>query len=324
MSSDGVFFLGVLLFFFFVWLAGGGPARPISFAGPYITPITNVDQTQAGYGSTKDWLGGIPDAFSSGLSGLGSSFKDTESRLLEAQAELRRLESAARDLEVFGDPSPYKDQVDIVSVSASNTVQDEYVTIQMSANAPEPLTITGWRLKSMASGKSATIPEGTELPRTGVNQTGAIVLRPGDQAIIATSDSPIGVSFRENKCVGYFAQRQSFTPSLWSSCPSPLAEFERYYEGNRLKDDRCYSYVQSLPLCTAVNDPPSDLSFACENLVEDYLDYRGCVDAHRLDAGFTQNRYRVFLERSSKLWKTSREAIRLLDENGKTVDLYTY
>jgi hypothetical protein len=139
-----------------------------------------------------------------------------------------------------------------------------------------------------------------------------------------TGDSPIGVSFRENMCVGYFSQRQTFHPSLWSSCPSGLTEFEQYYEGNRLEDDQCYSYVQSLPLCTAVTDTPSDLSYDCENLIDDYLDYRGCVDAHRFETRFYTNRYRIFLERGSELWKPSREAIRLLDANGKTVDLYSY
>lgn len=324
MKGDGVFFLGVFLFFFFVWFVSGGPTRPISFAGPYITPITDADQTQEGYGSTDGWLGGIPDSlsfgFSDGVSGGGS----LQSRLFGAQEELHRLEGQARDLDAFGDPSPYRGQVDITGVVAGNTAKDEYVTIQVSPSAPSSIVITGWRLKSMASGKSATIEMGTGLPRTGVNDTGPITLASGDQAIIATGDSPVGVSFRENTCVGYFGERQTFSPSLWNNCPSPLSEFERYYEGNALRDDRCYAYVQTLPSCVAVTDPPADLTYACESFVEEYLDYRGCVDAHRNDARFSTNRYRVFLEKETKLWKASREAIRLLDKDGKTVDLYTY
>jgi hypothetical protein len=323
MSSDATFFIGVLLFFLLVWFVSGGPTRPLSFAGPYITPITDVNQTQVGYGSTEGWLSGFPSLPLGGLFD-GNGGTDTGAQLRSAEAELRRLEDAARDLDAFGDPSPYKGMVDITIVSAGNTAQDEYVAIQVSSSAPRPLTITGWRLKSMASGKSATIEEGTEMPRTGVNGTGPITLAPGDRAIIATGDSPIGVSFRENRCVGYFATRQTFNPPLSNSCPSPLDEFERYYEGNKLRDDRCYAYVQSLPQCTTVANPPADLSYACETLVEEYLSYRGCADAHRNESGFKENRYRIYLEHGTKLWKASREAIRLLDENGKTVDLYTY
>lgn len=318
-----MFFLALFLFFFVVWFVSGGPTRPISFAGPYITPITDVDQTQQGYGATSTWLGGIPDVISNGFSG---AFSQTEirGRLMTAEDELRRLEDLKRDVDAFGDPSPYKDQVSITSVSAGTSAKDEYVTIQVSGSAPGPISITGWRLKSVASGKSDTIERGTELPRAGVNETGNIVLQPGDQATIATGDSPIGVSFRENMCVGYFSERQTFVPNLWSSCPTATSEFERYYEGNQLRDDKCYSYVQSLPTCRSASNPPANLTYACTSFLDEYLDYRGCVDAHRTESRFKQNRYRVYLERGEKLWKSSREAIRLLDQNGKTVDLYTY
>ena len=58
MRSEFLFFLAMLVVFFVLWLAGGGPSKPISFAGPYITPITNVDQTQVGYGE-GGWISGI-------------------------------------------------------------------------------------------------------------------------------------------------------------------------------------------------------------------------------------------------------------------------
>ena len=51
MKSDGLFFLGVIAFFFILWFATGGPTRPMSFAGPYITPITDVGTVSSGYGS---------------------------------------------------------------------------------------------------------------------------------------------------------------------------------------------------------------------------------------------------------------------------------
>lgn len=298
--SDGVFFVGVILFFFLLWFVSGGPTRPISFAGPYITPITDVNDSQAGYGDGSAWLG-LPDTVGSFFSG----------------ATIQGTATA--------NPSLYRGQVKIVSVSPGTSAKDEYVTLQLAQDASAPVTISGWRLKSDATHKSETIPFGTELPSRGVNRTAAITLLPGDRATIATGDSPIGVSFRENRCVGYFSSRQSFNPPITSYCPSPYEEFERYYEGNKLADDSCYQYVSSLQSCTIPShrDRPR-LTSRCEAFIDEYLDYDGCVAAHGLEDGFRGQDWRVYLERNTDLWKPSREAVRLLDGNGNTVDLYTY
>lgn len=297
--SDGILFAAIILFFFLLWFVSGGPTRPISFSGPYITPIADVDDTQFGYDADQ-WFG-IPDT--GGFFG-GSSIQSGSPIV---------------------DPSPLRGQVTITGVSAGTNANDEYVTLQLSSSAPGPVTISGWRLKSDATHKSETIPNGTELPSRGVNQRTPITLLPGDQVIVTTGDSPIGVSFRGNRCVGYFSSQQTFIPSLMTSCPAPYEEFERYYDGNKLADDSCYSYVSSLSQCTlpAKRDRPR-LTSRCEEFIDEYLDYNGCVAAHRLDNDFKGTEWRVYLERNTDLWKPSREAVRLLDATGKTVDLYTY
>lgn len=333
--SDGLFFVGVLFFFFLLWFVSGGPTREISFAGPYITPITDVGDEQEGYGDD----GGIFEFVRGGSGSAGNvgwnwgassnsqgsaSEQDIQRGLQNAEDDLRRLEGSAAEIKAFGDPSPYRDQVDIVSVSPSSERAQEYVTIQVRSNASGPVTISGWKVRSDASGKSATIPYGSELPKSGLNTTASIVLSPGERAILTTGSSPVGVSFRENMCTGYFAERQTFTPYMGGSCPTPLNEFERFYVGNKLDDDTCYSFVSSARTCTAVTDTPAYLTNACEDLVSDYLYYGGCVAAHRYDTRFRGTTWRIYLERGSSLWKTSREAVKLLDQNGKTVDLYTY
>ncbi|HEX2792107.1 MAG TPA: hypothetical protein VHO23_00070 [Candidatus Paceibacterota bacterium] len=330
--SDGLFFLGVLFFFFLLWFVSGGPTRPISFAGPYITPITDVGDEQVGYddpdGIFEFVRGGSspsPSASSNGWSWSGwGGGQDAARDLQNAEDELRRLEGAAADARAFGDPSPYRDQVEIVSVAPSTERDQEYVTVQARSSASGPVTISGWRVKSDASGKYATIPYGSELPRSGLNTTSSIVLYPGERAILSTGSSPVGVSFRENMCTGYFAEREEFTPYLGGSCPTPLDEFERFYSGNKLDDDTCYAFVSGARSCTAVTDTPAYLTSACEDLVDGYLYYGGCVAAHRYESRFRGTTWRVYLERGSSLWKSSREAVKLLDQNGKTVDLYTY
>lgn len=321
MASDAFFFIGVLFFFFMLWLVSGGPTRPISFAGPYITPITDVDTVQEGYDDENGWINTTGNAI---RGGIGQAPQQIQQGIAGVESDLHRLQGEAADARAFGSASPYRDQVSITSVAPGTDSKSEYVTIQLSPTASGSVTISGWRLRSDASGNGGIIPNGTEVPYSGVNPVAPIVLYPGDTATIATGDSPIGVSFRENMCVGYLGTRQSFNPPLWSMCPAPLDEFDRYYSGNKLKDDRCYYYLQTQQQCTTVTRPPSDLSSECDRVIDTYLSYSGCVATHRYESSFRGSSWRIYLERGGKLWKSSREAVKLLDQNGLTVDLYTY
>jgi len=308
MRSDALFFLAVIAFFFILWYASGGPTKPISFAGPYITPITDVDTVQEGYGEGESYS----------VDGSGSVWGD----LMNIQDTLASLQRKASDIRAFGEESPYRGQV---SVSAGGTgaedPDEEYVTLR--ATGDQPVDITGWRLVSGASGRGERIPEGAAMPRSGrVNDTGRIILQPGDEAVVVTGESPIGVSFKENMCAGYLGRNQDFYPSLRNSCPSAYEEFDRFFEGNELRDDRCYALMQSTPSCTTPRS--SNVSNACEELIDEYLDYNGCVEHHRYDAGFAGTTWRIYLEEDRELWKPARDAVKLLDASGKTVDLYTY
>ncbi|MES2931745.1 MAG: hypothetical protein V4682_03560 [Patescibacteria group bacterium] len=308
MKGDGIFFLGVLAFFFILWFATGGPTKPISFAGPYITPITDIDSVQQGYGDTPtvDFRSG--SVWSNLMSG---SF------------------SGGANLGGVSNPSPYRGQVRVSGTggTGSEDPEREYVTLRVSGT--DSIDITGWRLVSGASGRGARIPEGAALPRSGrVNDTGRIVLNPGDEAIVVTGEAPTGVSFKENKCTGYFMSRQEFYPSLSNQCPSPYQEFEKHYSGNELRDDKCYTLMRSSTSCRTPSD--SGVSNACTALIDDYLTYNGCVEHHKTDSDFAGDTWRIYLEyensrgRSDELWKSSRDAVKLLDTEGRTVDLYTY
>lgn len=308
MKGDGIFFLGVLAFFFILWFATGGPTRPISFAGPYITPITDVDTVQEGYGDTTavDYRS---DSVWSDI--VGGSF------------------SGGANLGGVSNPSPYQGQVRVSGTSGTGSEDPdlEYVTLRAAGKAS--VDITGWRLVSGASGRGARIPEGALLPRSGrVNDTGRIILNPGDEAIVVTGEAPTGVSFKENMCTGYFMGRQSFYPSLSNQCPSAYEEFQNHYTGNQLRDDTCYNLVRSTPVCRTPSD--RGVSNACTALIDDYLTYSGCVEKHGNDASFAGDTWRIYLEyensrgKSHELWKSSRDAVKLLDTEGRTVDLYTY
>ncbi len=211
-----------------------------------------------------------------------------------------------------------------VSGAGSSDPGNEYIELYVSQNAGVPVDITGWTLESAATGKAAIIPKGTPLPMSGiVNAESDIVLTPGQQAIIISGQSPIGASFRDNKCIGYFANFQNFSPTLPLTCPEPSSELSTYYTGY-IRDASCIDYVNTLTRCSAVLTPPTTVSGACQSFVLHYLNYNGCVDAHQNDADFAGNTWRVYLGRTNALWRTQHEVVKLLDAQGKTVDAFSY
>jgi hypothetical protein len=223
----------------------------------------------------------------------------------------------------YGEASPFEGQVRVSSAGGAGATDEdqEYVTIRNAGNSA--VNITGWRVVSGASGKGARIPEGAALPRSGRgSDTAPIVLQPGEEAVIVTGDSPTDVSFKENMCTGYLAKGRQFYPSLGNQCPAPYDEFDRFFSGNELRDDACYTRMLGTASCTTPSD--AGVSRACERLIDDYLTYSGCVEHHQYDSRFQGRTWRIYLERDSELWKASRDSVKLVDRDGKTVDLYTY
>ncbi len=300
MNDDILFVLGIFVFAFLLWLGTGGPMHPLAFTGPIL------------YGS-----GGAP-----------TNIYRTRT---PSDRTTTRIPTNTRPhipiTPLFGTPSPYRGIVTMnhyVSGAGSSNPSHEYITIHLATNAA-PVDITGWKLESAATGAAAIIPKGTEVPRSGiVNASEPIVLTPGSRAIISSGDSPIGASFRENICIGYFAQYQSFYPSLALTCPIPFNELKKNYDGSYIRDLSCINYVRKLNRCTLVSSPPSGLTTACTNFAVNDLNYNGCVNLHQYDKDFEDNTWRVFLGRNKSMWRPHYEVVKLLDAQGRTVDMFSY
>lgn len=331
MQSDIFFFVAVLAFFFVAWLAGGGPSKPISWAGPYITPITNVGQSQEGYGDTS-WVRGI--TVTGTLPGVRQ--EELRNNVADLQSKLSSLQKETNKENLIGAKSPYYGQVRIVGGNPQATDPDqEYITLQMTSSASEELTLSGWRVQSVATDFGATIGAGDALPSgADVRESNKITLRPGEQAYVITGESPLGGSFKENMCTGYLTKGNNFYPSLVNRCPSAKEEFDRFFEGNSIRDNGCYQLINQTNTCRTPND--SGVSSYCLSLIDKHLNYAGCVATHKYDAYFSSGAWRIYLGRTEltrtntqksvygELWRQSREGIKLLDQNGLTVDLYTY
>src|SRR3989344_120758 len=171
---DAWFFIGVFVFIFLIWIATGGPFHPIAFTGPRLA---------------------LPGS-SSGQSGSGRSYG--------SGTPVPPLTGST-----FGTPSPYRGLVSInhyVSGANSSDPVNEYVQITAAQDAGIPVDLSEWTLRSEASGSFVIIPKGTEVPISGtINAAEDIVLTPRERAIVISGRSPIGASFRENKCIGYFS-----------------------------------------------------------------------------------------------------------------------
>ncbi len=327
--NDAYFFLGLFAFVFVIWLVTGGPHRPLSFAGPVLT--THISSQGVSFSGGNDFLPLTPSVSYRAASPSQNTAQQVENISAGVQrvsGEVRSLSQKVSRAVAFAPPSRYRGIVFLehyVSHPGATDPAQEYVRLRVSVNAPGPVDISGWRLESGASGAAATIPEGTEVPLSGViNASQPIVLNPGDTAIISTGQSPLGASFRENECTGYFSQYQSFYPPLPQICPTPYHELQKFYGQNYLHDYTCINYVQNLNRCTLVAAPPANVSGACVTFLTNYLNYNGCVNAHQNDPNFKGTVWRIYLGRNQSMWRKNYEVVKLLDKNGKTVDMFSY
>lgn len=315
---DSWFFIGVFVFIFLIWIATGGPLHPLAFSGPTLAlPGALGGGT---YLSLPRYTNGIDTGKNVSLP--GSSGGDVEGSSGVPQGTTF-VGSA-----FFGKSSPYRGIVlmnHYVSGAGSSDPRQEYIELRVSSNASVPVNLSGWTLRSEASGNSIIIPKGTEIPMGGVvNAVQDIVLTPGTRAMILSGQSPIGASFRENTCIGYFSTFQKFSPQLPQNCPSPSDELTARYEGDYVRDAVCIDYVNKLSRCQVALSPPVSISGSCQSFLIKYLNYNGCVDAHQNDTAFKGDTWRIYLGRSNSMWRIRHETVKLLDASGKTVDAFSY
>jgi hypothetical protein len=255
---------------------------------------------------------------------------------VNVQAEAERISEAldalAKDIEAnrINEPrSPYAGTVTLANGNASaQSAETEYLTLTAASSNGTAVDITGWKLESYVTASEASIPEGTRtLMSEGDRTKTSITLRPGEVAYVVTGETPLRVSFRENECTGYLSGEGSFGPSLTRSCPLPSDELLQY--GNvKSSDSRCYDYVRGIGQCEARSDESveaAELTGACEMFILNVLTYEGCVEKHSTDGTFyAGGTWRIFLNRSGELWRSTKDVVRLIDKEGRVVSVLEY
>jgi hypothetical protein len=202
---------------------------------------------------------------------------------------------------------------------------EEYVQISVDYRASAEVDMSGWSLESALSGTKAYLPGVTSSFVMGAtNAVGAPIIQPGGLVLITTGASPVGASFRENICSGYLDQFQNFNPQLGNECPSPSSVLPLTEENLRIYGDACFDAIALLYSCRFPQDIPESATPACRAFLTDALSYNGCVNRNRSSRSFEANRWRLFLGGQNEIWRNSHDAIRLLDAQGKTVDVFVY
>ena len=207
--------------------------------------------------------------------------------------------------------------------SGTGAANYEYITLRADNNLKEKIHLTDLTLKSAASGVKVKIGQGIYLYFSGtINPAQDIFLGPGETAYIITGRSPLGVSFRVNKCMGYLAKNQNFTPYLYGDCPA--VRNEPLPKAPNQLNDNCLDYVERFPACTTFTTGKLELSPECNNFLIEKANYGYCVQTHKNDKDFYQADWRIYLSRDETLWKSKRETIELLDQNSKLIDSVSY
>jgi hypothetical protein len=230
--------------------------------------------------------------------------------------------SQNQELTTAGSEKEEKPSVTLSSGSAgwSDDPDREYIEIQAPSSNKKPINITGWRLKNK-NGQIHLLPSAAKLVYSArVNTQENILLEPGQKAVVVSGKSPIGANFLLNICAGYFNQQNEFFPGIYQNCPQPKDE-----PAAKNQKDACVLYLRSLSSCRMPeNNLPLELDNDCREFIARQVNYAGCVEAHRNDAGFFSDEWRVYLEKSDKIWSNVSEDIQLFDQNSNLVAKISY
>lgn len=260
--------------------------------------------------------------------GANTNDQTLQEKYATLESQYETLNAQAVEAKTFGDPSPMKGQVQITQVYSAKETNptQEYIVLGARSGNTAPVDMTGWSLQSAYTGIRSYLPSSARTFMMGVvNTEEPTQLAPGESAIVNSGGSPVGISFRENICTGYLEQLQRFSPSLSNSCPTPASALPFTPENLRTYGDTCFDFLQSIPACTApLRNVPANISSNCRSFAINNLSYNGCVLNNRFRSGFASGSWRIYLGSYAELWRNTHDIIRLLDGEGRTVDVQTY
>lgn len=275
-----------LFLIWLIWVYSGGPARVEEAKKPFLKPPAPLN-TGAVYGEMPTIE--VPD--------LNAPTFDMK-----------------KNIRVGGG-------IDYSNASLSASRDEEtglgMIEIAVRQDSKKLLDITGWSVKGVMDKEPRVIGTGAQVFYQGrVNSERDIVLYPGEKAIVLAGDSPVGVSFKVNKCSGFLEQFQSFTPSFPTTCPHPALDQTIY-----TTDLVCSQFMRSILRCNAfVGEYPSNINSECKDLIDANLTYNSCIKNHAGDSTFYKGEWRVYLGGSDSFGSDKGDVVTVYDANGNEID----
>lgn len=279
-------FFGLIMFLWLIWFYGGGPARIDRADKPFLKPPSPLN--------TDEVFGDLPAV---------PSLPD-----ISVDKRLRIGES--------------KDYSDARLSFSGNGSGGEYLEVYVLPTSKNAINLTGWMIKGVIDAEARTVGNGVYSFSQGkVNKEENIWIYPGEKAFIIPGESPVGVSFKLNKCIGYLEQFQVFIPHLPQSCPQfgidgqiPLGT-----------DTECGLFIRSIPRCNAyIKSFPSSVLQTCSQLITKRLNYNSCVSEHVRDADFRKGEWRVYLGGSDTFGSKNGDLINIFDADNRQIDSIFY
>lgn len=290
-------FILIMVVLAFVWLFTGGPLRPSSRSGWFLDK-PQQKASQKVQGQLEEALGNKAQSLPAGQESSSSSQSSVKPDIISLGT--RRAKET--------------------------TPEKEYIEIKADKKNKNSVKITGWKLEGKI-GLDIEIGQGAYYyyPDLASQPKEDIYLKPGEKAVIISGRSPLGASFKLNKCFEHLEQFHKFIPSLNTDCPVLKNED---LPGNLSNDDQCLDYIDRVPACATILFIPhknsAKLSSSCQNYVIENANYKSCSEKHKSDADFYLPEWRIYLDRSEEMWKEKRETITLYDSKNNIIDAESY
>lgn len=228
--------------------------------------------------------------------------------------------------------SQYKDKVSFDTSDHDpqhESPHDEYLTIRASVQNETAIPLQGWSVESYVSRTRIPLPKGVLLFALGrKNAVVSPVLAPGEYVYIVSGNSPLGDSFHTNSCTGQLATYAAFTPPLSQICPAMGEVVPATVENLRVYGEQCIEYLQSLASCEIPGtNTPKDLLPLCRALIQKEITYNKCIEREYKKYGFkvfNRGGWYLYLNSPAEIWRNKYDVIRLLDGDGRVVDVLSY
>ncbi|MEK7093142.1 MAG: hypothetical protein AAB927_01520 [Patescibacteria group bacterium] len=312
--------ISAVILLILLWLWAGGFTSVRNFVRTIPNPLDIIwGNATSTYQINLPWQQAIPQG--PDISGL----TDAGDAQLDQTPDEQSGTTGATAQTSYGVPSPYRGMVTLSQANATESgTAHEYIGLD-AREGISAVPLTGWSLQSMVSGVRVPIPGAAAPFIIGVvNQLSPVVLSPGHSALVVTGPSPVGVSFRENRCTGFLEQVQSFEPSLANACPASSELAPLTAENLHQYGSDCMDFARSLPQCSFPTNLPSSLTPGCRAYLVNTFTYSNCVDIERSRSSFELDTWRIYLSSASELWDNQHDIIRLLDAQGRTVAAISY